>query len=160
MPSNIQSVMTNPTWHNAIPSWQLLSYFVISRDCTRTPKSRNYSSSPSDQPDNTQYRGIQESPDPKFVANWLTAILGAGRTAIIHFISSSQSQDLDGSGKITSRCLTTPGLFYSLSDNHRLLPEVWNGSHPLVLPFITVNWFLLLRHRPHLLTLAILTLTS
>ena len=130
MPSNIQSVMTNPTWHNAIPSWQLLSYFVISRDCTRTPKSRNYSSSPSDQPDNTQYRGGEESPDPKFVANWLTAILGAGRTAIIHFISSSQSQDLDWSGKITSRCLTTPGLFYSLSDNHRLLPEVWNGSHP------------------------------
>ena len=25
----------------------------------------------------------------------------------------------------------------------------------LALPFITVNWFLLLRHRPHLLTLAI-----
>ena len=30
----------------------------------------------------------------------------------------------------------------------------------LTLPFITVNWFLLLRHRPHLLSLAILTLTS
>ena len=25
----------------------------------------------------------------------------------------------------------------------------------LALPFITVNWFLLLRHRPHLLTLTI-----
>ena len=121
MPSNIQSVMTSLTWHNAIPTWQLLSNFVISRDCTRTPKSRNYSSPPPPPIRLTTLNIGEESRDPKFVANWLTAILGTWRTAIIHFISSSQH--LDWSGKITSRCLISPGLFYSVNrDYHRYLP--------------------------------------
>ena len=143
MPSNIQSVMTSPTWHKAIPQHdsccQILSYLGIAPG-PRSPVIIH--PSPSDQADNTQYRERRESRDPKFVANWLTAILGSGRTAIIHFISSSQH--LDWSGKITSRCLISPGLFYSeiitvICRRCKLVRILL-----LTLPFITVlisYWF-------------------
>lgn len=98
MPSNIQSVMTSLTWHNAIPTWQLLSNFVISRDCTRTPKSRNYSSpSPSDQADNTQYR--RGEPGPKIRCK----------------LTDSHIRDLENRNYTLHQFITTFGL---IRENH------------------------------------------
>ena len=124
MPSNIQSLMTSLTWHNAIPTWQVLSYFVISPDCTRTPKSRNYSSPPSHQADNTQYR----EPGPKFVANWQPSPI-LRRSAIIHFISHHNIWIDQGKSR--------PDVWYHpavlFSDHHRVncrRREIYS-SHPL-----------------------------
>ena len=106
MPSNIQSAMTSLTWHNAIPTWQVLSYFVISRNCTRTPKSRNYSSPPSH-----QYRADR----PKFVATWLTAPYWGGWEKNCNYTLHQSSQYLDWSeGKSRRREMIASSRLYLL----------------------------------------------
>mgnify|MGYP007048722800 CR=1 FL=1 len=129
MPSNIQSAMTSLTWHNAIPTWQVLSYFVISRNCTRTPKSRNYSSPPSHQ---TQYRADR----PKFVATWLTAPYWGGLGEELQLYTSSVITIFGLiRGKITSRCWISP-VAVLFTDYHRRREMFASSRLYLLLPLI------------------------